>query len=365
MRSRLCVSILALFAFLTSPYSTSQVAQAQEKESQQLSGAKFKNVTALADMPADQMGKAMNIMTASLGVNCQYCHEGTDFAKESVGQKDVGRKMIELTRELNAKYFEGRTEVTCFTCHQGNVHPTSTVPLGSIIEAKEAKTAPKTEPQPANLTVDAILTKYLDALGTENARKKLKSRHIIAKRVEPDGRTEPEELWQLSDGRFRMLTTYGTAEKPVAVVEGFDGKTAWKKANADVIQLKTDEAALIELDAKATLVSDLRTLFQDLRFRKTVQLEGQSAHWLTGTVASGLQVNLYFDAENGLLIRRTTAIPTFMGDFVHQVDYREYKVFDELKVPTRVEYSVPNIRWTRAVTAVEHNQAVDNVSFVP
>ncbi len=80
---------------------------------------------------------------------------------------------------------------------------------------------------------------------------------------------------------------------------------------------------------------------------------------MTGSLAGQWQVSLYFDAENGLLIRRTTGFPTFMGDFIHQVDLGEYKVFDDLTIATRVEYSVPNIRWTRVVTGVDHNQAAD------
>ncbi len=84
-----------------------------------------------------------------------------------------------------------------------------------------------------------------------------------------------------------MLTTYGTAQAPIAVVEGFDGTTAWKKANADAIRLKPDEAALIELEAKLALASDLRPILSDLRYRKTVKLEGRNVHlvtvrWLAG-----------------------------------------------------------------------------------
>ncbi len=54
-----------------------------------------------------------------------------------------------------------------------------------------------------------------------------------------------------------------------------------------------------------------------------------------------------------------------MGDFLHQVDLHDYKAFDDLAIATRVEYSVPNIRWTRAVTSVQHNEAMDAKLFSP
>ena len=81
----------------------------------------------------------------------------------------------------------------------------------------------------------------------------------------------PKRFWQTSDNQFRMVTTYGTAQAPLAVVEGFDGKVAWKKANTDVIRLKSDEAALIELEAKLAFAKDLRDVLNDLRYRKNGQ----------------------------------------------------------------------------------------------
>ena len=41
-------------------------------------GQKFKSIKVLNDMPADQMGKVMNMMSASLGVNCAFCHASND-----------------------------------------------------------------------------------------------------------------------------------------------------------------------------------------------------------------------------------------------------------------------------------------------
>ncbi len=72
--------------------------------------------------------------------------------------------MIELTRELNQKYFEGRNEVTCFTCHRGDVHPTTTVPLGITTDPAETPSS-KTD-----VSIDSILTKYATALGPASAR---------------------------------------------------------------------------------------------------------------------------------------------------------------------------------------------------
>ncbi len=337
--------------------ATPEFATAQTDGAVELSGAKFKNVTALADMPADQMGKVMNIMSASLSVNCQFCHDGNDFAKEAIGHKDIGRKMIEMTLELNKNHFEGRDEVTCFTCHRGQKHPSATVPFEpTTVTAGVAQ--PTVKP-----TVEVIVQNYLTALGGKEKLASLKSRHIVGKRIEPDGRTEPEEVWQTASGMYRMATTYGTGANMVAVAEIFNGSSAIKKANADLIQLKRDELLLIEREAKTGFGNGLLSAFGTLQFEIIAKIDDRSVQILVANGPDKIRERLYFDEQSGLLVRRTTAIPTLLGDFVHQVDYRDYKVFDGFKIPTKMHFSVPNISWTREVTAVEHDQAIDEGLF--
>ena len=317
---------------------------AQSDATIELSGAKFKNVTALSDLPADQMGKVMNIMSASLGVNCQFCHDGNDFAKENVAHKDIARKMIEMTLELNKQHFQARSEVTCFTCHRGQALPSTTVLFNPAIVHDVAQ--PATQP-----TVDEILSKYIDALGGQSNLAAIKSRHTVAVRREPDGRSEHEELWQTAEGNHRMVTTYGT----VAVTEEFDGKTASKKANETAISLKPDEALQIEREAQIALGLNLKSTFQPLSFTRVEQIDGRRVFVLSAMGPSKTGERLYFDEQTSLLTRRTSTVPTALGDFVYQVDYRDYKPFGRVLVPTLLYYSVPNINWTREVKSVEHN----------
>ncbi len=352
--SALLATLLCSFALPSQIFAQANPTEAAKVE---LAGAKYKNVTALADMPADQMGKVMNIMTASLGVNCQFCHEGTDFAKEAVGHKDIGREMIEMTFDLNKRHFEGREEVTCFTCHRGQKHPAATV-MTEIGVVTAGVQQPATKP-----SVDSILAKYVAAIGGQEKLSTLKSRHTIGKRIEPDGRAEPEEVWNMADGKYRMLTTYGSGNNSVAVSEVFDGKAAAKKANSDAIQLKRDEMLLIEREARIGFGADLVTAFGQLAFERIATINDRSVAVLATRNSDGIREKLYFDVETGLLARRSTAIPTVLGDFVHQVDYEDYKAFDGFNLPTRIQFSVPNITWTREVSSVEHNQTIDTSIF--
>jgi hypothetical protein len=51
----------------------------------------FKNIQILKDMPADQLIPAMQFITASLGVDCEYCHVEKAFDKDDKKTKGYAR----------------------------------------------------------------------------------------------------------------------------------------------------------------------------------------------------------------------------------------------------------------------------------
>src|SRR5262245_52854963 len=58
---------------LASPYGQEAPAQAAEQTMEQ----KYKNIQVLKGLPASQMRPMMNYISASLGVNCAFCHVKT------------------------------------------------------------------------------------------------------------------------------------------------------------------------------------------------------------------------------------------------------------------------------------------------
>jgi hypothetical protein len=95
----------------------------------------FKNLKVLRDVPADQIIPLMHAYSASLGVQCDHCHVvETNAAGQHVGwekdtrpQKETARKMITMTRDLNAhqKILDGKA--SCFMCHHGRAEPETKV----------------------------------------------------------------------------------------------------------------------------------------------------------------------------------------------------------------------------------------------
>ena len=320
-------------------------------------GQKFKNIKVLNEMPADQMGKVMNIMSASLGVDCKMCHVSNDkdFEKDGIDHKDIARKMIKMTWELNKNFFEGKPEVTCSTCHNGRERP---VALPNLMPTN----APLERPKQPDLkpTIDQILDKYTVALGGKANLAKVTSRTIKASRVEPDGKTiEAEDVWQ-KGGKLRVETKYGD----YLVTEAFDGKSAWKSGDKDVIGLKPDESEQIKREAQLFANPDLRAVYLKLDFRFVDRLDGREVYLAIATLADNSRERLFFDVATGLLVRRIASSPTVLGQFQYQVDYSDYKDFGGVKLPSTVRFAIPAISWTRKIVEVKINEKINDAKFV-
>lgn len=88
----------------------------------------YENVPVLGDLDAEQFNRLMVAITewVSPVQGCAYCHgEEGNFASDHLYTKVVSRRMLQMTRHINANWkpHVGDTGVTCYTCHRGNPVP--------------------------------------------------------------------------------------------------------------------------------------------------------------------------------------------------------------------------------------------------
>lgn len=358
MKTKIKIIIIFTFAFFACVFFASKGAT-QTKT--QTAGQKFKSVKVLNEMPADQMGKVMNMMAASLGVNCKFCHAANDgeYEKEGIEHKDIARQMLKMTFEMNKNYFDSRAEINCGTCHQGRPVPQSAIPLMPVF--REPRPAPL-EKKPA---VDEILAKYETALGGKANLAKITSRRIKAQRIEPDGKTfEDEEILQ-KGVKMSVKTIYPSKEYGDYVIEEiYDGANVRKLGNGAKIELKADEIEQIRREAQVFANPNLKAVFGEIVFDSITKIDGKETFLLVAKTDGNSFEKLYFDVRTGFLARRTASTATVLGEFVYQVDYTDYKDFGGVKLPTVVKFAVPNIRWTRKVLDVKNNVAIDDAKFL-
>jgi photosynthetic reaction center cytochrome c subunit len=90
------------------------------------------NVTVLTGLTVHEFETEMQLMTLALGASCGSCHVARNFASEDNPRKIAARRMLEMTKAINRQFFPNHTpaegesrlgRITCFTCHQGELHP--------------------------------------------------------------------------------------------------------------------------------------------------------------------------------------------------------------------------------------------------
>lgn len=96
----------------------------------------FKNLKILPkEISEYALFKIMDDFNMALGVDCNYCHSkdkvtaDLDFPSDKKPEKEIARKMMTMTMDINNKYFnlnkniDAIQSVTCITCHRGKERP--------------------------------------------------------------------------------------------------------------------------------------------------------------------------------------------------------------------------------------------------
>jgi hypothetical protein len=105
-----------------------------------------KNLKVLKVEKPEDLRPIMRNFNQSLGVDCGFCHDSQDFAKDSKPHKEVARKMIEMVEKLNKEVFtwESAPRATCHMCHNGSPYPHFNPPQPA--QAPPPAAAPATAP---------------------------------------------------------------------------------------------------------------------------------------------------------------------------------------------------------------------------
>ena len=98
---------------------------AQEKKGPNPFAGPYKNLKLLK---SEQLQPAMMAARVGFGQACAYCHVQGEWASDDNPKKAASLMMFDLVGQVNAKFADGKTHVTCYTCHRGEIEPKSAPP---------------------------------------------------------------------------------------------------------------------------------------------------------------------------------------------------------------------------------------------
>lgn len=343
-------------------------AATQEKTAEQA----YKNIKVLTGMPASQLMPVMHLMRASLGKRCDYCHvaEGNRYDLDTKEEKETAREMIRMVLSINKQNFEGRTAVTCNTCHRGQEHPVRTPPIGQGLFADTTHSPAEEEGHEKLPAAAEVLDRYIQALGGRAALEGVKSRvsrgTLLRMKVVGSGtpkaqavnRGQEDPLEIVQQAPDRITVTVGPPARQI--VQRLDGTAGTVKDPDGERPMTPQEVA--RLAARIDLRGDLklRDRADKARVVGRESIDGRDALILRlPGEAGGASQTLYFDAGTGLLRRQIVSQPTFLGPDPEQTDFEDYRNVGGVKVPFVVKTSYVDdnhLGTTRKLVEVKDNE---------
>jgi hypothetical protein len=332
----------------------------QEKTAEQAN----KNIQVFKGMPASKLRSTMFFFRYALGVNCTQCHVFGQFDQDVKSSKAKAREMIRMVQEINKNFFKGRTEVNCYTCHQGTLTPRTEIPatrigLQSILGPRPE---PKKEENALLPSVDQVLASYAEALGGKEALAKVNSISESATLITTEGRIIPREIYRAAPDM--MLDVKHTGSEMGDFVDGFDGKVAWRKDNRGVSEKNGEQLAQARMDAVFEFPSKMKDLYSRLSVFSQEKVDQEPAYVLVGRSSlTGNTERLYFGSQSGLLLRRSVVTENYVGSISTDTYYEDYRAVDGVKSAMLVSTFGPDAGAVMKITRIEHNIPLNEGKF--
>ena len=322
-----------------------------------LAGTAYKNVTELKDAPADQIGPAMQVISASLGVDCAFCHIDGKPEADDKNAKKTAREMIAMTAMINKNAFRGQRQVTCYSCHRGSVRPVSVPP---VLESDPEPKAPVTPAEPGpQVTADQVVARYVEAVGGADALRKVTSR-VMTGTIIANGNENPIDVLTKAPN---MRVTISHTENGDSYT-AFDGRGGWMgmggRPARDMSALDSMGAGM---DAEFSLALRLKEIFPQLRRGRPETIDGVECEVLNASGPGRPVTRLYFDKNTGLLVRMVRYTDTPVGRNPVQIDYSDFRDVDGVTIPLRWTLSRPTGRFTIQIADVQSNVPLDDAKF--
>jgi zinc protease len=224
-------------------------------------------------------------------------------------------------------------------------------------ESQSSPAAPPTEQS----AIDQILQRYEQALGGKEVIEGITSEHMKGT-FQIGGMTGTIEGWSKEPNKTLVAIDFpglGTLKK------GFDGQTRWVQTPAGTVSDSSpQEIAELERDSEVYSPGKIKSLFDSLKLENKARLNGREMYVIEGKPARGPAEKLFFDVENGLLVRWDMARrKEGRGTVFVKVHLEDYKDVGKMKVPHKIRFAFESFTFLVQVNELEHNIAIDDAIF--
>jgi photosynthetic reaction center cytochrome c subunit len=343
-------------------------------------GDAYMNVQVLKDIPSDQLIPAMRYITVALGAECNFCHDPKSFESDDKQEKGTARNMMKMMFAINKDNFNGRREVTCYTCHRGASKAANIPSLyaaamaaGAGAAMPPAGGAPAAQPSGAAgggasstasmPRVDEILAKYTEGLGGAAAVQKittLDAKGTIELPFNGGMKAQAEMLRKAPDKAVVVVHLPNGAE----FAQGYNGTGGWQQQpDHGVDDLKGDDLVRAKEGAAFIPGLNLKQGFSRAQVAAIDKIGDREAYRVVAFRSGGGQVRFYFDTQSGLLLRVSERIESPLGALPQDTDFSDYREVNGVKAPFTVTEARVQGPTTFKWEQIQANTTIDDARF--
>ena len=285
------------------------------------------------------------------------------FEKDDKKSKQTARKMMQMMLAINQQNFEGKREVTCYSCHRGSSHPIATPVIaeaGTQAATAKAQDEDKYEAMPSGTPQpDEIFAKYVDAVGGASALEKLSTR-VEKGTINLSGRQFPVDIVSKAPGKRATIIHLPNGDN----ISAYDGASGWTSPpDRRVHDIPSSEAISAQAETDLQLPIHVKQWFSELHVGKPEKIGDHDVYVVSGVNAGTTAARFYFDEHSGLLLRMLRYADSPLGRNPTQIDFADYRQQGSVKVPFERTIARPNSRFTLQIEEVRDNVNVDDAKF--
>jgi zinc protease len=211
------------------------------------------------------------------------------------------------------------------------------------------------------LTADQILENYIKAIGGRENWKKLTTRistgTIDVPAMNLSGLVTVREK---APNRSIFTVNFNGA----VFQQGFDGTIGWSNDPQNGLREQTgEELAETKRDSDFYHPLDLKQMYSKITVAGTDKIDDRDAYVVEASSGDLGTDKIYFDAQNGLVLRIVGQHHTLDGPATFTEDFSDFRQVDGIKLPYTVRQESPSSTFTIKFTEIRHNEAIEDASF--
>jgi hypothetical protein len=227
-------------------------------------------------------------------------------------------------------------------------------------KATSAASAPAPAAAPA-LPADQVLENYIKAIGGREAWKKLTTR-ISTGTIDVPAMSLSGLVTVREKAPNRSIFT--VSFNGAVFQQGFDGTVGWSNDPQNGLREQSgEELAETKRDSDFYHPLDLKQMYSKITVTGTDKIDDRDAYVVEASSGDLGTDKIYFDTQNGLVLRIVGQHHTMEGPATFTEDFSDFREVDGIKLPYTVRQESPSSTFTIKFTEIRHNEAIEDAAF--